>query len=244
MEALDYSVSMGPFDDINLDRSVTVYTDQFRIYSADGADRADGTPTTTSLCNLTASSDIFESCHIGGLFYIESSTDAISDTTIGKNGHIPAWQSSTDSTFAVGRFCRSDGKYYEDMKGTSTGSTQPTWTAGAHVDGSDGTLWRYSNGGWGVILITAVNSATQAQGKILSELPPSLIESTGATYKWAFGDWSDAMGFPTKVAFYKGHLVFAGRHKLWFSVASDYENFNPMTNGYEVGTDDGINALC
>ncbi|WP_368755064.1 hypothetical protein [Klebsiella oxytoca] len=243
LEAFDYASALGPFDNINSDRTVTVYTDQFRIWSADGATRPDGTPTTTSLCTITANSAIFEAGHVGGLFYIESSTDAVDDGT-GHSGYISAWSAGTTETFTEGSFCRSDGKYYEDMSGDHTGSTQPTWTAGAHRDGSgsDAVLWRYSNGGWGVIEITAVNSATEAVGKIRTELPPSVRNTTGKTYKWAFGDWSSEKGFPTKVAFYKSRLCFSGRNKLWFSVASDYENFTPMTDGFEVQTDDSINV--
>jgi len=239
MTAFDYAAALGPFDNINSSRSVTVYTDQFRIWSADGATRPDGTPTTTSLCTITANSAIFQSGHVGGLFYIESSTDQVTDGT-GHDGYIPAWTSGTEETFSPGVFCRSDGKYYEDMLGTKTGSTQPTWTAGAHSDGQ--AMWRYSNGGWGVIQITSVTSASVAVGKILTELPPSVRTTTGKTFKWAFGDWSGAMGYPTKVGFYKSRLCFAGNNKLWFSVASDYENFTPMSNGYEVESDDAINV--
>lgn len=239
MNAFDYAAALGPFDNINSSRSVTVYTDQFRIWSADGATRPDGTPTTTSLCTITANSAIFQSGHVGGLFYIESSTDQVTDGT-GHDGYIPAWTSGTEETFSPGVFCRSDGKYYEDMLGTKTGSTQPTWTAGAHSDGQ--AMWRYSNGGWGVIQITSVTSASVAVGKILTELPPSVRTTTGKTFKWAFGDWSAAMGYPTKVGFYKSRLCFAGNNKLWFSVASDYENFTPMSNGFEVESDDAINV--
>ncbi|WP_312631606.1 hypothetical protein [Pantoea piersonii] len=239
MNPFDYAASLGPFDNINSSRSVTVYTDQFRIWSSDGATRPDGTPTTTSLCTITANSAIFQSGHVGGLFYIESSTDQVTDGT-GHDGYIPAWTSDTTETFSPGVFCRSDGKYYEDMLGTKTGSTQPTWTAGAHSDGQ--AMWRYSNGGWGVIQITSVTSASVAVGKILTELPPSVRTTTGKTFKWAFGDWSGAMGYPTKVGFYKSRLCFAGNNKLWFSVASDYENFTPMSNGYEVESDDAINV--
>ncbi|MFT4271815.1 MAG: hypothetical protein QM578_12445 [Pantoea sp.] len=243
MEAFDYANALGPFDSTNSDRSLVVYTDQFRIWSSDGADRPDGTPTTTSLCNITANSSIFESGHVGGLFYIEASTDNTDNTTVGYDGRILSWESQI--TYRPGQFTRSDGKYYESMAtaNATTGSTQPTWTAGTHNDGSDGSVpWRYSNGGWGVIEITSVASGTSATGKILQELPPSVASSVGKTYKYAFGDWSTEQGFPTKVAFYKNRLLFAGRGKLWFSVASDYENFTPMADGYEVADDDAINV--
>ncbi len=62
------SFSGGPFADINSDKSSVVYTDQFRIWSEDGNDLPDGTPTTTSLCNITANTDIFQTAHVGCLF--------------------------------------------------------------------------------------------------------------------------------------------------------------------------------
>ncbi|EPY4432601.1 hypothetical protein ACXDK0_002149 [Klebsiella pneumoniae] len=236
------SFSGGPFADINSDKSSVVYTDQFRIWSEDGNDLPDGTPTTTSLCNITANTDIFQASHVGCLFYIEASTDAVDDDT-GHSGYIPAWAAGTSETFSAGVFCRSDGKYYEDMDGTKTGNTQPTWTAGAHRDGSggDASLWRYSGGGWGIIEITAVNSATSATGKIVTELPPSVRNTVGKTYKYAFGDWSDVLRYPQFAAFFRGRLVFAGRQKIWSSVAGDLQNFSPMTNGYEAESDDSIN---
>ncbi|MEH1357978.1 hypothetical protein V7I71_27240, partial [Klebsiella pneumoniae] len=42
-------------------------------------------------------------------------------------------------------------------------------------------------------------------------------------------------------AFFRGRLVFAGRQKIWSSVAGDLQNFSPMTNGYEAESDDSIN---
>ncbi|HBZ17498.1 MAG TPA: hypothetical protein DEO73_17300 [Pantoea sp.] len=239
----NYAAAGGPFADINSDRSATVYTDQFRIWSADGAPRPDGTPTITALCIITSNSPIFQAEHVGGLFYIEASTDKLAPGIIGDAEQIPAW-SQGKGGFGPGGFCRSDGKYYEVMAGATTGNVQPTWTSGAHLDGSssDNILWRYSNGGWGIVQITQVNSATVAVGKIISELPPSVIGSDSKTNKWAFGDWSDAMGYQTKVGFYKSRLCFAGGNKLWFSVASDYENFTAMSNGFEVKADDAINV--
>lgn len=243
LDAFNYAGAGGPFADINSDNTITVYTDQFRIWSADGAARPDGTPTTTNLCTITANSPIFESGHVGGLFYIEASTDKLQSGVIGTSTQIPAWTQGKDG-YGTGGFCRSDGKYYEVMSGNTTGNTQPTWTSGAHLDGSDSDsiLWRYSNGGWGIVQITSITSSTVAVGKIVMELPASVIGSGSKTNRWAFGDWSDAQGYPTKVGFYKSRLCFAGRNKLWFSVASDYENFTAMSNGYEVESDDGINV--
>lgn len=242
----DYAQALGPFADTNNDYSKAVYTDHFRVYSADGATRPDGTPTLNATTTITSNSPIFESGHVGGLFYIESNTDYVLDTvdgtTPGFQNRILAW--FPGNKFLRTQFCRSDGKYYENMNDDQdSGSTQPTWTTGAHNDGaSPGCLWRYSSGGWGIVQITNIISATEAQGRILKELPPCVVGETSKTYRWAFGDWSVAQGFPQKVTFYKGRLCFAGNHKLWFSVSADYENFVPMTDGFEIKADDSINV--
>ncbi|WP_312836633.1 hypothetical protein [Pantoea sp.] len=232
----NYASSGGPFADINSDRSITVYTNGFRPWSADGATRPDGTPTSNVVCTITANAAIFTSGMVGSLFYIEASTDFSASTS----SLIDAWQQG--ASFATNDFCRSDGKYYEAMRGGDTGSTQPTWTSGIHYDGRGGIPWRYASGGWGTVLITQVQSASVAVGHIIQELPASVANSGFATSKWAASDWSNDAGFPTKVSFYKSRLVFAGSNKLWFSVASDFENFTAMSDGYEVQSDDGINV--
>ncbi|QIU92149.1 hypothetical protein [Yokenella regensburgei] len=242
MQPFDYAAANGPFDTINSDKSNTVYTDEFKIWSSDGATRPDGTPTTTHLCTITSALPIFSTGDVGGLFYIEAATDNTDNATVGYNGRILSWESQIN--YRPGQFTRSDGKYYEAMMAadTLTGSVQPTWTAGTHNDGSPGVPWRYSNGGWGVVQITSVTSPTVAVGKVVQELPPPVSSAVGKTYIWAFGEWSNTKGFPTKVSFYKSRLVFAGRNRIWFSVASDFENFTPMTDGYQVQSDDGINV--
>ncbi|KDE37421.1 hypothetical protein AW40_07180 [Kosakonia radicincitans UMEnt01/12] len=219
----------GPFQDINSDKTIVVSTNQFRPWSADGEDLPDGTPTTSSLCTITANADIFKSTHVGSLFYIESiSSDA------------NTWYSG--KTVSVGYIFFSDGKFYEAMTAGTTGNVQPTWTAGAHYDGAgDSTTkvkWRYA-ATWGAVLITSVTDSKHAVGKILLELPASVMSSP--TYAWAFGEWSEAATYPQFVAFFRGRLVFSGNRKIWSSVAGDLENFNPMTNGFEAESDDSIN---
>ncbi|MCE1972924.1 hypothetical protein LWT57_23245 [Enterobacter cloacae] len=230
LTALDFSSANGPFENINSDKSIVVTTDQWRPYSSTGATRPDGTPTTSSLCTITANSPIFNANQVGSLFYIESVTSGF-DT----------WQSG--KSFSTGTVSYSDGKYYEAMSNGTSGPVQPTWTSGIHRDGagsaSDGVQWRYA-ATWGVVLITSVTSSTVAVGKIVSELPKAV--TTNPTYAWANGAWSNDVGYPSKVAFYKSRLCFAGRNKLWFSVASDYENFTPMSDGYAVQSDDAINV--
>ena len=66
-------------------------------------------------------------------------------------------------------------KYYEDMDGTKTGNTQPTWTAGAHRDvvAAEMHLWRYSGGGWGIVEITALAAPPLQPAKSLLNYRPA-----------------------------------------------------------------------
>ncbi|MCR1002040.1 MAG: hypothetical protein NQ081_05365 [Enterobacter cloacae] len=230
LAALDFSTSNGPFENINSDKTIVVSTDQWRPYSSTGATRPDGTPTTSSLCTITANSPIFNSNHVGSLFYIEAVASGYD-----------SWQSG--KPFTTGTVAYSDGKYYEAMSDGTTGTVQPTWTSGVHRDGAgnttEGVQWRYAST-WGVVQITSVTSSTVAVGKIMSELPRAVTAKS--TYAWAYGAWSNDVGYPTKVAFYKSRLCFSGRNKLWFSVSSDFENFTPMSDGYQVQADDAINV--
>lgn len=234
LSAFDYAGALGPFADVNSDTSVTVYTSNYYKYSPSGDPLPDGTPTTSSLNQITATSPIFKSGHVGGLFYIEVQTDYSS------SGSVFGWEPS--KSYGAGDVVRSDGKYYQAMNSATSGSIQPTHTAGSRFDGNNGVSWRYIGGGWGMVQITEVVSATVAKGKTLVELPPTVAKPEFKTPKWAFGEWSDENGYPVKVTFYKSRLCFAGKNKLWFSVASDYENFTTMSDGYEVQSDDSINV--
>lgn len=223
--------SGGPFENTNSDTAITVYTDQFKIWSEDGADLPDGTPTTSTLCTVQANKDIFNAAQVGSLFYIESLTGA----------NIAAWE--TNKSYAKDVFCRSEGKYYQAMNAATSGTTKPTWTAGTYKDGNAGVSWRYAGSGWGVVQITEFVNAKTVKGKITIELPSQVASASGATNTWAFSDWSDDVGYPSLAEYFKGRLVFSGRHKIWFSVAGDPENFSPMADGYEVKTDDAINSF-
>lgn len=219
----------GPWADANPDRAKTV--------SVTGA--RDGTVT------LTANADIFLPGHAGSLFRLEN------DNWI----DIPPWDSlvswKKDYTYM---FCRSDGKTYRGIEahatGWWTGSVQPTHTDGRVWDGAGwrmvtantapvGVLWEYRDAGYGIVRITSVDSPTQARA-VAEEgypLPDALMD--GTTWKWQFGAWSDAAGFPTCCAFFRERLTFGGGTRVWTSKAGDFENFEDKTFG-EIATDNAV----
>ncbi|ESY02744.1 hypothetical protein [Mesorhizobium sp. LNJC405B00] len=81
-------------------------------------------------------------------------------------------------------------------------------------------------GGYGVCRVIGYTSATQVDIEVLDH-----FNSTGYTDNWQEGIWSDRQGWPSAVAFDKGRLGWAGKSRFIFSVADDYENFDPDFEG-------------
>jgi hypothetical protein len=77
-----------------------------------------------------------------------------------------------------------------------------------------------SGGRTAVLRILAVDSPTSARAQVLQ--PPS---SDNPSDNWQFGDWSDAVGWPTAVALFDGRLGFSGRDRLWMSVSDAFDSF-------------------
>lgn len=221
----------GPFDDINKDDTITVYA------SAE-----------TGSVTLTASSSIFTADDVGSLFYLEQRST---------NQYV-AWEVNRE--FPQNTIATSDGKFY---KATSTflggdtkqysGSVRPTHIEGKAFDGSRtsgpvqqetsetiGIEWEFLHPGFGWVEITAFTSGTQVTATVKSRLPAGVVGASNATYAWAYGDWSERMGYPSHVTFFRERLTFAGKQKLWFSVTGDFENFQPKKTN-TVADDDSVN---
>ena len=190
----------GPFLDTNTSTSTTVQISA-----------------TTGTVTLTASSAIFETYHVGQLFFIEQ-----------KNYGVP-WESG--KSVALNDIRRSDGKYYQATNAATTGSLRPTHDAD---DWSDGAVtWRYLHSGFGICRITARASATSATATVIKTLPN---ETTSvATYKWAFEAWGGNQGYPSCVTYHQQRLVFANTpaqpQTVWMSRTNAYVDFgvsNPV----------------
>ena len=168
----------GPFEDVDPDETVTVF-----------ASASTGTVT------LTASANIFVATDVGSLFYLE-----------GKDGgSIKPWESQKDFGVDVNPFGerrRSDGKIYICTTNAAppsgeayyTGSTKPTHTTGAYIDGSgqiDGTSldgpigveWTYESLDYGVVKITGFTSATSVTAVVQQTLPTNVVYSAAGSAK-------------------------------------------------------------
>ncbi|MDO9337918.1 MAG: hypothetical protein Q7T61_16095 [Caulobacter sp.] len=222
----------GPFQDANTDEAVTV--------SAAGTLSVGGTVT------LTASSAIFQSGHVGGLFELELKDGA----------DVRAWQVRT--TTDVGDRRRADYRHYlctqvgpvdTGDKPAICGEELPVHTRGRYWDGtgeeqkgdgavgSIGAEWEYLHSGYGHVRITGVTSGTVATGEVLSRLPDELTGQ--ASHRWAFGAWSSAAGWPDNVCFFRERLSWFRGQQVWHSTAGDFANFEARTHG-EVAPDNAV----
>lgn len=208
------SFTNGPFAAQNIDQSVTVY-----------CSHADGTGRT-----LTASSGIFTASMVGSFFRLAQASA----------GEVRAWESNVYVTAvyaALGGKARYGENYYKavDQDGDKTGSNPPVHLEGEAWDGvgDNQVRWRYLHSGWGFVQITAFTSATVVTVDVISVLPDDVVGSTNATWKWNYGAWSTARGYPSAVTFYGDRLFWGGSisspQTLWGSIVGDYENHKAST---------------
>lgn len=213
-QIVDVETKNGPFEDINVDESVTVY--------------ASGTIGTIT---LTASSAIFGSEQVGKLFYLEQpAVDSV-----------PVWE--TSKTTAIDDIRRADSNYYRANTAGKTGTLRPSHTEGMAWDGWGGTgdddtgvQWEYLHSGFGIARITAVASdGLSATADVISRIPENAIGSDKASYKWARYAWNSINGYPATVVYYQQRLYFAASsaypQTIWASRTGDYKDFgksNPV----------------
>lgn len=208
----DFEQDGGPFQDIDPDETITVYASAV-----------------TGSVSLVASSAIFAASHVGTLFLLEEKNAAA--TT--------AWEAGKAVTSGDDR--RVDKRNYEAANSATTGTVTPVHVRGTQSDGV--VNWLYLDAGFGWGRITAVGSSgTTATMTVLSRLPEGAVGSGDATTRWAFGEWSDANGWPTHVTFFRERLTFAkaSTRQIWMSVAGDFENFADKDRNGEVVDDQAI----
>lgn len=213
-QIVDVETKNGPFEDINVDESVTVY--------------ASGT---TGTITLTASSAIFGSEQVGKLFYLEQpAVDSV-----------PVWE--TSKTTAIDDIRRADSNYYRANTAGKTGTLRPSHTEGMAWDGWGGTgdddtgvQWEYLHSGFGIARITAVaGDGLSATADVISRIPENAVGSDKASYKWARYAWNSVSGYPATVVYYQQRLYFAASsaypQTIWASRTGDYKDFgksNPV----------------
>lgn len=207
-----YEVSGGPWKSLN-STTTTVYS------SAE-----------TGSVTLTASASLFQSGHVGSLFYLESR-----DTNA-----VPAWEVGKAITAGARR--RSDAKTYEALNSATTGTSRPVHTEGALIDGDTGVQWQYRDAGYGYVRITGFTSATVVTATVIDRLPSQVIGAGLATARWAYSEWSTVEGWPSDVVFFRERLWFGRGQTLWGSVSADFTDFAPRTYG-QVTADMAITVL-
>ena len=224
----------GPFKTQNTDKTVTVYASA-----------------STGLVTLTASSGIFTSGMVGGLFYIEpKDLSSIKPWTAGQEY----------SSNPVGAYRRSDGKTYQcATSGTPTagkvwrtGPDKPIHTYGTVADGDyqgisgttcerQGLDWTFVDSGFGYLKITGYTSSTVVTATVVGNpLPAGVVGSGNATFRWAKGSFSATEGYPSKVCFFRERLTLAKGQELFFSCAGDFENFAAKDDSGQVVADRAI----
>lgn len=166
---------------------------------------------------LNASAAIFQAGHVGSLFFLESKD----------LNQIPAWEPSKAITTGDRR--RSDGKTYEALNSTHTGSSRPVHNEGALIDGDSGVQWQYRDAGYGYVKITGFTSATVVTADVIDRLPSQVVSAGNATTRWAFAAWSSIEGWPAQVAFFRERMWWARGQEVWASVAADFTDYAPRT---------------
>ncbi len=201
----EFEARGGPFEDVDPDETRTVY-----------ASAATGAGIT-----LTASSAIFQSYHVGTLFYMEGK----------KVDDIKAWEQGKAVVAGVSPadLRKSDGKTYKALANGTTGTVKPVHIEGALYDGDAGVQWEYQDPGFGWVKITAIGGAppaTTATATVMSpRLPYGCVLVGQATTRWAFQSWNSNDGWPTVGSFWKQRLCAFRKRDFWASVAADFTDF-------------------
>lgn len=207
------SAEGGPFQDIDPDNTVTIYSSA-----------------ATGNVTLTASANTFVAGHVGALILLEQkNADAIT-----------MWEPA--KSINANDVRRSDGKNYTALNTATTGTIRPTHSVGDRYDGDTGVQWRFNDPGYGWAVITAVGGPTSASATVLSSIPAGAVGSGNATTRWAFGAWSDVEGWPEHVTFFRERLCFSRDRFVWMSVAGDFENFRNRDSSGLVTAEMGITS--
>jgi len=136
----------GPFLDINIDESKTIYASAF-----------------TGSTTITASSSLFTSDMVGQMMRIEQAPNSLTNK----------WE--VQKTIQINDKRRAGANYYEAVNAGTTGTVRPSTLEGVEPDGDPGVTWRYLHSGFGIVLITGYTSPTVVTGTVLSRLPDSVI---------------------------------------------------------------------
>lgn len=204
---------------------------------------------------LTASSSLFRSSHVGGLFRITSIGQLVTSNLSGEDQYtnevriIGVGSQRTFSIIIAGTWVgtltlqRSVGEVgsWVDIT-TYTANTTTTYNdaldnqivyyrigfkTGNYTSGTATASQSYTNGGLtGIVRVTGYTNSTSVSAQVLTPLG-----GTAASSDWSEGEWSDYRGWPSAVALYEGRLWWAGKDKVWGSISDAFEGFDDATEG-------------
>lgn len=205
------SVDGGPFEDVDPDEQITIYSS-----------------TSTGPATLTASSALFTAADIGKVIYLEQKAVDINTQ----------WE--VDKAVSAGAILRSDGKNYQAVNGGTTGSVRPVHTYGTRSDGVVNWEFLDAGYGWALITgftSSTVVSAT-VQSRIPNGAVGSGNGSNRWAFdSWnAQSGWPSHVTFFRE----RLCLARASDQKIWFSVAGDFEDFRKKDDGGNVVADQSI----
>lgn len=175
---------------------------------------------------ITAPSAAFWVGRDSQLFYIQQ----------GPIDPIKAWEGNRAFTVAgtVADYRRNGNNNYQGITSGTTGYVGPVHTEGERSDGDPGITWRYLDSGYAVVKLGAVDPGNPL---IVANVQDKYSIPQGAltpTPRWAYAEWSQSLGYPQFVTYYKDRLVFARDLKIWFSKSADYENFASQDFGEQL----------
>lgn len=234
------------------------------VYHADdGPFRAQNiSPTTitasalTGDITLTASTPIFRSTHVNGIFMVTSQVTGVSASISAQNtfttgvkvtgsGTIRSLTLTLTGTWVATVHLQSspDNSTWTDVPGDVWNSN----VTGPYLDGLDGQTMYYrigiKTGDYtsgtlaaaltftsgtlpGIARITAYNSSTVVSAQVLSDMG-----STSATAVWSEGSWSGYRGWPTAVRLHEGRMWWFGQNGIFGSVSDAYFSYDANVIG-------------
>lgn len=226
--------------------------------SDDGPFKLENTTSTTLSASaiignitLTASKALFKSTHVGALFSLTSSSQAVTASISAENvftSSIRITGLAATRAFAIkitGTFTATvvlqqsfDNVTWSDVptKSYSAAATDSYNDSvdnaiiyyrigvktGAYTSGTAVCTLTFPSGSIrGIVRVTGYTSATVASAEVLTDLG-----STDATAIWEEGYWSNASGWPDSVVIHEGRMWWAGKNGVWGSISDAYDSFD------------------
>lgn len=178
----------------------------------------------TGSITIIASANLFAATDVGRLVRLD-----VQDFLV------EPWETNKD--YALNDLVRFDGKTYKDVQDiANSGTSPPIHEQGTAWDGKASVQWQYMDCGYGLARITAYTSPTQVTADVivdvnkgLQQMPRDVVTTT--TKRWQLGAWSATTEYPACVTFFRDRLFWAGKQRLWGSVANDFDDMSADSFG-------------